>query len=538
MKNGLFLGIDVGTGSARAGLFDAQGELLGVGRHDILLFREDGGIAEQSGDDIWSAVTAAVRTAVAEAAVDPRQISGIGIDAACSQVVVAADGAPLPVGPSGDPARNVIVWMDHRALEQAARINDGGHEVLRYVGGRISPEMQTPKVLWLREHMPRTYAAAAHFFDLADYLSWRATGDVSRSACTVACKWTYLAHERRWDEAYFDAIGLGDLATEGFARIGPRIVDPGTPLANGLSSEAAAAMGLVAGTPVGAGLIDAHAGGLGTVGGRGGPGTISTRLGYVFGTSACTMTSTARPVFVPGVWGPYYSAMVPGLWLLEGGQSAAGATLDHLIASHPRADQARAEAARAGVGVERWLTDQVLSRIARPADAIHLAGPLTVVPDFNGNRAPLADPDARGIVAGLSLESGLDDLIGLFVAGIAGIACGLRQILEVQRSAGVTTEAVVISGGAGASPLVRTLLADVTGLPVSRPGTDEPVLLGAALLGAKASEAAPDLGTAMAAMSSMREVSAASPDHRSLHDARYATFLALQAAALGRPASG
>ncbi|MGO7594181.1 FGGY-family carbohydrate kinase, partial [Rhizobium leguminosarum] len=78
-------------------------------------------------------------------------------------------------------------------------------------------------------------------------------------------------------------------------------------------------------------------GGIGTVGLGGRPGA---NLAYVFGTSSCTMTSTIAPVFVPGVWGPYYSAMVPGMWLTEGGQSAAGAAIDHLLAFHPAAVEA------------------------------------------------------------------------------------------------------------------------------------------------------------------------------------------------------
>ena len=77
-----------------------------------------------------------------------------------------------------------------------------------------------------------------------DFLTWRATGDLARSTCTVTCKWTYLAHERRWDESYFRAIGLGALADEGFARIGTEIVDPGTPLGQGLTADAAAELGL------------------------------------------------------------------------------------------------------------------------------------------------------------------------------------------------------------------------------------------------------------------------------------------------------
>jgi sugar (pentulose or hexulose) kinase len=78
-----------------------------------------------------------------------------------------------------------------------------GHDVLRYVGGRISPEMETPKLLWLTGKPPGTFDAAWQFFDLADFLTWRATGDLARSTCTVTCKWTYLAHEQRWDAELF-----------------------------------------------------------------------------------------------------------------------------------------------------------------------------------------------------------------------------------------------------------------------------------------------------------------------------------------------
>ena len=65
--------------------------------------------------------------------------------------------SPIAVGPSGDPERNIIVWMDHRATDQARRINTSAEAVLRYVGGTISPEMETPKLLWLAENMPEHF---------------------------------------------------------------------------------------------------------------------------------------------------------------------------------------------------------------------------------------------------------------------------------------------------------------------------------------------------------------------------------------------
>ena len=302
------IGVDVGTGSARAGIFELTGRMVSSAKHDITLFRASGSIVEQSSAEIWSAVCDAVKGALSQAEVPPDRIAGIGFDATCSLVVLGSGGQSLPVGPSEHAERDIIVWMDHRAVTQAQRINATDHEVLKYVGGRISPEMETPKLLWLLENKPEVFAAAWQFFDLTDFLTWRATGDLSRSTCTVTCKWTYLAHERRWDESYFRTVGLGVLADEAFARIGQTVVDPGTPLGAGLTAAAAAALGLQVGTPVATGVIDAHAGGIGTVGADG---HAESCLAYVFGTSSCTMTTTRRPVFVPGVWGPYFSAMVP-----------------------------------------------------------------------------------------------------------------------------------------------------------------------------------------------------------------------------------
>ncbi len=523
------IGVDVGTGSARAGVFDAAGAMLGSAKTDIALFRGPGAAVEQSSTEIWAAVSASVRRAVAEAGIVPGDVAGIGFDATCSLVVLGEGGTPLAVGASEDAARDIIVWMDHRAVAEAERINGIGHPVLAYVGGRISPEMETPKLLWLAEHRPATFAAAWQFLDLADYLTWRATGSLARSVCTLTCKWTYLAHERRWDADYFRAIGLGALADEGFARIGTEVVDPGTALGAGLTEAAAADLGLAAGTPVGAGLIDAHAGGIGTVGAMGSGGDPTTSLAYVFGTSSCTMTTTREPVFVPGVWGPYYSAMVPGAWLNEGGQSAAGAAIDHLVTLHPAYPEALQAARAAGMPLPVWLAREAETNGL--SEAARLAGGLHVVPEFLGNRAPFADPAARGLVAGIGMETDVASLVALYVAGLCGIGYGLRQIIETQAANGAPVERVMISGGAGAADLVRQLLADASGKPVVATAAAEPVLLGAAILGAVAGGAFPDMTAAMAAMSAPATTYAPAPEMADLHARRFAAFEALQATA-------
>lgn len=529
---GHFIGIDVGTGSARAGIFDRDGRMLATAKRDIALYRDGPDIAEQSSADIWQAVCVSVREAMARSGLGPDDIAGIGFDATCSLVVLGPGGKPLPVGPHGDANRDIIVWMDHRALDQTERINATRHPVLAYVGGTISPEMETPKLLWLKENLPASYHAAWQFFDLPDFLTWRATGSLARSTCTVTCKWTYLAHEGRWDPSYFRGVGLDDLADDGFARIGTEIVPGGTALGTGLTERAASELGLNPGTAVAAGLIDAHAGGVGSVGVRSSHGTALTRMAYVFGTSACTMASSREPVFIPGIWGPYFSAMAPGLWLSEGGQSGAGAAIEQLIGFHPATPEAQRLAEAEGLSLPDWLAAQASRHAATPSEAARLASEIIVVPDFLGNRSPHADPQARAVIAGLGMERDLDNLVALYVAGLTGIGYGLRQIIEASRARGALIEAIVLSGGAGRHPLIRQLLADCSGLPLLAPDDVDPVLLGSAMLAATAAKAFPDLADAMTGMAPEAAVfTPAGGGIAGLHARRHTAFETLQGAA-------
>jgi D-ribulokinase len=501
-----FIGIDVGTSSARAGIFDEKGSLLATARHPITVWHEAGGVVEQSSSEIWAACVASVRTAMVEAAISPSAVKGLGFDATCSLVVLDAGGGPLTVSASGDQRRNVIVWMDHRAIAEARQVNDTQDDVLRYVGGSISPEMEIPKLLWLKRHLPSTYRSAGHFFDLADYLSFRATGSVARSICTLACKWNFLAHEGRWSGSYFERIGLGDLVSDSYAKIGREIVAAGTPLGIGLTESAARDFGLLESTPVGASLIDAHAGGVGTIGGReksGQPVDVCRRLAYIMGTSACIMATTTEPRFVPGVWGPYYSGMVPDFWLNEGGQSAAGAAIDHLIRSHPAYNEAVKTARAGGMKILEFLEQRIVSRSGSLGEAALFARDIHVLPEFLGNRSPFADPDSRSVVAGMDLDVDIGSMERLFVAGLCGLAYGLADVVEAFRSHGVDSDLMLISGGAGRSSLVRQIMADTTGLTVAVPETQEPVLLGAAMLGAVAGGCYESIGEAMASMSAI-----------------------------------
>jgi FGGY-family pentulose kinase len=542
-----YLGIDVGTGSARAGLFDGDGRMLASADHPIQIWREAGDVVEQSSADIWRACCDASRRALRQAGVAKDRVRGVGFDATCSLAALDGSGQPVTVSPSGDDQRNVIVWMDHRAVEQAARIGRTGHPVLRHVGGVMSPEMESPKLLWLAENLPQTWRRAARFFDLPDLLVHLATGADVRSLCTTVCKWTYLGHQPprddsgdtmgRWDDSFFRACGLGDLVDEGYRRIGRRIRPMGEPVGRGLSAEAAADFGLRPGTPVGVAIIDAHAGGLGVLGARtdgaaGGDGVLSvtaleTRLALIGGTSSCHMAVSGEPRFIAGVWGPYFSAMVPGLWLNEGGQSATGALIDHVIGGHARSEELRQEARTRGVTVYEILNDRLdgLAAAAVAPFPAALTRDLHVLPYFHGNRSPRADPTLRGAIAGLPLSAAIDDLALLYLATVQAIAYGTRHIIEAMNGAGFRIADLFACGGGTKNRVFVREHADAAGCRVLLPREPEAVLLGSAVLGAVASGDHPSVIAAMGAMNAAGEtVEPLGGDVARYHDAKYAVF--------------
>lgn len=530
MTQDAVIGVDVGTGSARAGVFALDGTRLGQASQPIRTWRPRADFVQQSSDDIWSAVRASVRAAMQEAGGPGLRVRGIGFDATCSLAVLDGQGRPLAVGPDGEAAQNVIVWMDHRAHAQADRINATGHPVLRYVGGRISLEMETPKLLWLRENLPETWNRAAYFFDLPDFLTWRATGATSRSLCSTVCKWTYLGHESRWDASYFRQIGLGELAEEGFRRIGTDILPLGAPVGEGVSARAAAELGIAAGTPVGVSAIDAHAGGLGVIGAAldgeaTGQAALQRRLALIGGTSSCHMVVSPQPRFVPGVWGPYFSAMLPDFWLNEAGQSATGSLIDHVVTTHAAYPALARDAEANGETIYQALNARLDVLAGGEAFPAALTRDLHVMPDFHGNRSPRADATLRGMVSGLRLSAGPDDLALLYLATIQALAYGTRHIIEALNRQGYAIDTILAAGGGTKNPVFLREHADICGCRLVLSREPEAVLLGAAILGAVAGRAHPDFGAAMAAMSRAGEVIAPAGGEVGLyHDAKYAVF--------------
>lgn len=234
-------------------------------------------------------------------------MKGVGFDATCSLAVTDLQGNPVAVtgGPGlGNPGeRDIILWADHRASKEAKLINSTGSEVLKYVGGTMSVrfrviyasasvsdrsqlEMEIPKTLWLKNNMAAERFAQCQFFDLPDFrtshtvlsshpyifyldrafvVTYKATGDLARSNCSLVCKCSFVP-PGGWDEEFLRAIGLDDLVDEGCTRLGgfpgkhgSKVLTAGLPIAKGLTEKAAKELGLLPGTPVGSGVIDACA---------------------------------------------------------------------------------------------------------------------------------------------------------------------------------------------------------------------------------------------------------------------------------------
>lgn len=109
------------------------------------------------------------------------EIAGIGFDATCSLVAIDTSDKPLTVSTTGSNEKNIILWMDHRAVDETNFINATNHEILKYVGGKVSLEMQCPKLLWLKNNLNlNCWAKVGKFFDLPDFLTWKCTGNDSR----------------------------------------------------------------------------------------------------------------------------------------------------------------------------------------------------------------------------------------------------------------------------------------------------------------------------------------------------------------------
>ncbi|PPR03320.1 hypothetical protein CVT24_012596 [Panaeolus cyanescens] len=507
-----YVGVDVGTGSVRALVVDRKGNTVASSIQEIKTWRDpqDYRIFEQSTDDIWQAVGIAIKACIQSSHISPSSIKGLGFDATCSLAVTDFNGDPIVVtngetlGQQGE--RNVILWADHRAVAEADLINATGSPALDYVGGKISLEMEIPKILWLKNRMHPSRFCQCQFFDLPDFLTYRATKNNTRSVCSLTCKCSFLPNTG-WNKDFFKQIGLEELHNRDFAQIGAKegeeVLIAGMPVGGGLSKAAADDLGLVEGTAVGSALIDAYAGWLGTIAASviDESGTLSSipkldesahRIAVIAGTSTCHIVQSPQGIFVEGVWGPYKDATIKGWWMNEGGQSSTGQLIDFVLTTHPAYNEAVKLSQEGSTTIHQVLED-TLERLRKQnnVDSLtELTKDLHIYPDFHGNRSPIADPRMRGWMTGLELDHSIVDMAKRYHATLMAIALQTRHIIDALNIAGHHITSIYMSGGQAKNTGLMQLFADVCDMPVVLPkNSGDAVVLGAAMLGRFAANA-------------------------------------------------
>jgi FGGY-family pentulose kinase len=464
------LGIDFGTESCRAGIFDTDGRLLASEATTHKLTHPRPGWAEQDPDEWWSGLVRSVRTAMEQAAVSPDAIAGLSVDATTCTVVA--------LNASGRHIRPAIMWMDVRAADQARRIGESDHEARKYNGGGpVSAEWLPSKLLWLKEREHDTYAQAKHLVEATDWATFRLTGRLTANINTAAVRGYYDRDTGGWPTGFYEEIGLEDV----FDRLPSDVLDLGAPV-EGLSKEAAAELGLRPGTPVAQGGGDAWIGqvGLNVVK----PG----RMALITGSSHVLIGQTDQAISGSGFFGAYTDAVVPGQYTVEGGQVSTGSVLKWYRENFCKDIFAEADAK----GVNPY---DLLNELSRD---VPLGSEGLIVLDYwQGNRTPYTDPLARGMIWGFSLHHSRADV---YRAIQEGVCYGTAHILRAMHAAGFEVREFVAAGGFTKSRQLMQMHADVSGVPITFTEVGDAVILGGAILsavGAGLFEGVPEAAAAM-----------------------------------------
>lgn len=462
MTGQYFVGIDGGTESIRAGVFDAAGTPLAFAATAYETNFPRPGWAEQNPADWWDALGRSVRKAVADSGIANSEISAICADTTCCSVV-ALDA-------EGHAVRPALIWMDVRAAAEARRVAESGDPALRVNSngaGPVSAEWMIPKALWLKENEPEHFDRAATVCEYQDYINFHLTGRRVASINNTAVRWHYMAEAGGYQTKLLRKLNL-----EALQEKWPRDVVPLGEIIGGLTGRAAEHLGLPKGLPVAQGGADAFIAmiGLGVVR----PG----RMAFITGSSHLHLGLADQPFHGQGIWGTYADALLPGYHVVEGGQTSTGsivAWLKRLLDPGVSYEELNAEAAALPPGADG----------------------LIVQDHFQGNRTPHTDPLSRGAITGLTLSHGRAHL---FRAMMEGIAYGTELILETQRAGGYKPDELVIAGGVTNSDLWMQIHADVSGLPLTVTRVAGAPALGSAILAASATRTYANITEASEAM--------------------------------------
>lgn len=413
----LLLGIDIGTSSSKGVLARTDGEVVASATrpHELSLPRP--GWAEHDAELIWWADFKSICAELLAAADGPVAavcVSGIG-------------PCLLPGNAAGQPLRPAILYgIDTRSTREIEELTErfGAEPILLRCGSLLTSQAVGPKLAWLRRNEPGIFAQTRFIFMASSFIVYRLTGEyVLDHHSASQCDPLYDLKENRWIEEWAEEIAPGLPL--------PRLLWP-TEIAGTVSSTAAKATGLPAGTPVVAGTIDAwaEAASVGVLQ----PGDLM----LMYGTTMFLVEVVSKPQPHPGLWGT--AGIFPGTYSLAAGMATSGALtawLRDIVGGSPYEDLLR-EASAVGPGSDG----------------------LVVLPYFAGERTPIFDPRARGVICGLTLRHRRGHL---YRALLEATGYGVRHIFEAMREAGGGGKRLTAVGGGTKGGLWTQIVSDVTG---------------------------------------------------------------------------
>ncbi len=470
------IGVDIGTSSSKGVLVDLDGAVLATAVRAHAVARPRPGWVEMDAELWWDefvSLSAELVASTPTATVVAVGVSGMG---PCLAVTDAAGG---PLRPA------ILYGVDTRATAQIERLTArfGADRILARCGSTLSTQSVGPKLAWLADHEPEVFAATRRFFMPASWLVWRLSGSYvldheSASQCTPL----YDTDGHRWYRPWAEAIAPGIEL--------PELVWADEQVGS-VTGEAARLTGLPSGIPVIAGSIDAWTEAV-SVGAQQ-PGDLM----LMYGTTMFLISTLSERISVPGLWGTV--GIFPGTRNLAGGMATSGAITGWLrdLFGSPDYPVLLAEAEVSGPG----------------------AGGLLMLPYFAGERTPIMDPDARGLIAGLTLSSTRGDL---YRAALEATALGVRHNVEAITGAGAAVERIVAVGGGTQGALWTQIVSDVLGIAQEIPSVTIGASYGAAFLAARSIE-----DVSIDSWNPSADVREPDPSNREGYDDLYALYRSL-----------
>lgn len=437
------LGIDTSTTATKAVLVSDDGAVVGVGSSEYGYDIPRPLWSEQDPELWWEATIAAVATVLADTGVAGSEVVAIGLTGQMHGLVIL-DGAGVPLRPA-------ILWNDQRTGAECDEMRAilGKERLVTITGNDALPGFTAPKILWVRNNEPGIFAATRHILLPKDYLRLRLTGEYATDRAGGSGTQLFDLAARTWSPEVLAAL-----------QIDPGWMPPtfeGPDITGRVSADAAAATGLLAGTPVVAGGGDQSANAVGT--GAVEPGVVALSLG----TSGVVFTATDSPDYEPEGRVHAFCHALPDRWHLMGVMLSAAGSL-------------------------RWFRDALApgegfdALAASAGSAVAGSEGLVFLPYLSGERTPHVDPLARGAFVGLTVRHDRSHMVR---SVMEGVAFGLRDGLELMRAAGIgEVSQVRASGGGTRSRLWRQIIADVLDAEVVIPETAEGAAYGAAVLAA------------------------------------------------------